>query len=175
MKLKDACSLEEKLWQTWVQSLSHIRLFATPGTAAYQASLSITKICSNSGPLSRWCHPTISSSFVHFSSCPQSLPTSGSFPVSWLFTSSGQSIGASASVLPGLNMQGWFSLGLTGLISLLFKGLQSLLQLGHVVVLFLVFKGISILFSIVAVSIYIPTNSARVFPPLHTLSSIYCL
>ena len=71
--------------------------------------------------ISRWCHPTISSSVVPFSSCLQSFPASGSFPMSWLFTSGGQSIGASASVLP-MNIQGWFPLGLTGLISLLSKG-----------------------------------------------------
>ena len=83
------------------------------------------RACSNSCPLSRWCHPTISSSVVSFSSCPHSLPASGSFPVSWLFTSSGQSIGvwASALVLP-MSIQGWFPLGLTGLISLLSKGLS---------------------------------------------------
>ena len=68
--------------------------------------------CSNWCPLSRWCHPTISSSVVPFS-CPQSFAASGSFPVSQLFTSGGPSIGtsASASVLP-MNIQGWFSLGL---------------------------------------------------------------
>ena len=69
-------------------------------------------------PLSCWCHPTISSFVVPFS-CPQSFPAAGSFPTSWLFASGGQSIGASASasVLP-MNIQGWFPLGLTGLISL---------------------------------------------------------
>ena len=63
---------------------------------------------SNLCPLSRWCHPTISSSVAHLSSCPQSFPASWSFPVSWLFTSGDQSIGAlaSASVLP-MNIQGW--------------------------------------------------------------------
>ena len=55
------------------------------------------RVCSNSSPLSQWCHPTISSSVIPFSSCPQSFPASGSFPMSWLFTSCGQSIGASAS------------------------------------------------------------------------------
>ena len=79
--------------------------------------------CSNSCPLSQWCHPTISSSVVPFSSCLQSFPASGSFPMSWLFASGGQSIGAlaSASVLP-VNIPDWFPLGLTGLISLLSKG-----------------------------------------------------
>ena len=73
--------------------------------------------------LSQWCHPTISSSFAPFFSYPQSFLASGSFPVSQLFTSGGQSIRASASVLP-MSIQGWFPLGLTGLISLLYKGLS---------------------------------------------------
>ena len=77
-------------------------------------------VCSNSSPWSWWCHPTISSSVIPFSHL-QSFPASGSFPMSQLFTSGGQSIGASASVLP-VNIQGWFPLGLTGLISLLSKG-----------------------------------------------------
>ena len=68
-------------------------------------------VCSNSCPLSQWCHPSISSSFTPFSSCPQSFPASGSFPVSQLFASGGQSIGASVSVLP-MNIQSWFPLGL---------------------------------------------------------------
>ena len=80
----------------------------------------------NSCPLSQWCHPTISSSSVaSFSSHLQSSPASGSFPMSNFFTSGGHSIGASASasVLP-MNTQGWFPLGLTGLISLQSKGLS---------------------------------------------------
>ena len=82
-------------------------------------------IYSNSYQLSRWCHPTISTSVVPFSSCPQSPPASGTFPASLLFTSSGQSIRASAStsVLP-VDSQDWFSLGLTGLITLLSDGLS---------------------------------------------------
>ena len=72
---------------------------------------------SNSYPLSQWCHPTISSPVVPFSSCLQSFPASGSFQMSQLFASGGQSIGASALVLP-MNIQDWFPLGLTGLISL---------------------------------------------------------
>ena len=82
--------------------------------------------CSNSCPLSRWCHPTISSSVIPFSSCLQSFPASGSFPISWLYASHGQSIGASASasVLPMNWFQDWFPLGLTGLISLQSKGLS---------------------------------------------------
>ena len=77
--------------------------------------------CSNSCPLSRWCHPTISSSVILF--CLQSFPASGSFPMNWLFASCGQNIGASASVLP-MNIQDWFPLGLTGLIFLQSKGLS---------------------------------------------------
>ena len=75
--------------------------------------------------LSRWCHPTISSSVVPFSSCPQSFPASGSFQMSQLFTSGGQSIGVSAStsVLP-MNTQDWSPLGWTGWISLQSKGLS---------------------------------------------------
>ena len=81
-----------------VQSVSHDRLFVTPWTAARQASLSITNShYPNPCPLSQWCHPTISSSVVSFSSCPQSFPASGSFLMSQLFTSGGQSIGVSAS------------------------------------------------------------------------------
>ena len=76
------------------------------------------RVYPNSSPLSQWRHPTISSSVVPFSSCPQSFPASGSFPVCQLFPSGGQRVGASAStpVLP-MNIQGWFPLGLTGLIS----------------------------------------------------------
>ena len=91
--------------------LGCVRLFAIPWTAPYQASLSFTifQHCSKSCPFSQWCHPTILSCICHFSSCPQSFPASGSFPVSQLFASGGQSIGASASasVLP-VNLLGWF-------------------------------------------------------------------
>ena len=81
--------------------------------------------CSNSHPLSQWCHPTISSSVVPFSSCLQSFPASGSFAMSQLFESGGQNIGvsASASVFP-MNSQDWLPLGWTGLISLQAKGLS---------------------------------------------------
>ena len=95
-------------------------IFATPRTAACQASLSFTisQICSNSCPLSWWYHSIISSCCL-FSSCLQSFPPSWSFLMSWLFPPGGQSIGASAStsVLP-MTIQGWFPLGLTGLVSL---------------------------------------------------------
>ena len=100
----------------WPHGLQHTRLpcpSPTPGA------------CSNSCPSSEWCHPTISSSVTSFSSCPQSFPASGSFPMSWLFASGGQNIGVSAStsVLP-MNIKGWLPLGLTGLISLHPKGLS---------------------------------------------------
>ena len=110
-----------------VQSLSRVRLFATPWTTAHQASLSITNSRSlpNPCPLCQWCHLTISSSVVPFSYCPQSFPASGSFPMSQLFASGSQGTGASAStsVLP-MNTQDWSLLGLTGWISLQPKGLS---------------------------------------------------
>ena len=86
--------------------------------------------CSNSCPFNQWCHPTSSSSVMPFSSCLQSFPASGSFQMSQLFASGGQSIGvsASASVLP-INIQDWFPLGVTGVTSLQSKGiLKTLLQ-----------------------------------------------
>ena len=81
--------------------------------------------CSNSCPLSQWCHPTISSSVIPFSSSLQSFPAPGSFLINQLFISGGQSseASASASVLP-MNIQDWFPLGLIGLISLKSKGLS---------------------------------------------------
>ena len=87
------------------------------------------RVHSNSCPLSQWCHPTISSSVVPFSSCRQSFLASGSFLRSHFFASGGQSIGASASasVLP-INIQDWFPLGLTCLISLQSKGLSRVLS-----------------------------------------------
>ena len=83
------------------------------------------RVYSNSCSLSQWCHPTISSSVVPFSSCLQSFPQSGYFPMSQIFASSGQStkVSASASVL-SMNFQDWFLLGWTGWISLLSKGLS---------------------------------------------------
>ena len=99
----------------------------TPWTAACQTSLSYTISWSlrKLMLLNRWCHPTISSSVTTFPTCPQSFPASGSFPMSWLFPSGGQTIGASASasVLP-VNFQGSFPLGWTGLITLQSKGLS---------------------------------------------------
>ena len=83
-------------------------------------------VYSNSWPSSRWCHPAISSSVVPFPSCPQSLPASGSFPMSQLFASGGQSIGVSASAsAPPMNTQDWFPLGWTGWIYLQSRGLFS--------------------------------------------------
>ena len=107
------------LWPHWLQ---HARLPCP--------SLSL-RVCSNSSPLSQWCHPTISFSVTPFSSCPQSFPVSGSFPMSRLFTSGGQSIGTSPSVLP-MNIQDWFLLGLTGLISFLFKVFSRVLSITKV-------------------------------------------
>ena len=102
-----------------VQSLSRVRLFETPWTEVCQASLSfpISRVYTNSCPLSQWCHPNTSSSVTLFSSCLQSFPASGSFPASWLFTSGSQGIGASASApaLP-VKIQSWFPLELTGVI-----------------------------------------------------------
>ena len=114
-----------------VQSLICVQLSVTPWTAAHQASMSppSPEVCSNSCPLSRWCHPTISFSVTPFSSCLQSVPASGSFLMSWLFISGGQSIGASASALAlPMNIQDWFPLGWTGLISLQSKGLSRVIS-----------------------------------------------
>ena len=101
----------------WPHELQHARLpCPSPSPGVHP----------NSCPSSRWCHPAISSSVVPFSSCPQSLPASGSFPMSQLFAWGGQSIGVSTStsVLP-MNTQDWFALGWTGWISLQSKGLSS--------------------------------------------------
>ena len=135
---------EKQHWKSWkiplncllhqfssVQSLSRVRLFATPRIAARQASLSITNSWSSLRltSSSQWCHSAISSSVVPFSSCPQSIPTSGSFPMSQLFTWGCQStvVSALASFLPKKS-QGWSPSEWTGWISLQSKGLSSLLQ-----------------------------------------------
>ena len=104
----------------WPYGLQHAKLPCTSPTP---------RACSNSCPLNRWCHPTISSSVIPFSSRLQYWPASGSFPKSVFFTSGGQNIrvSTSASVLP-MNTQDWSPLGLTGWISLQSKGLKSLLQ-----------------------------------------------
>ena len=110
-----------------VQSLSRVQLFATPWSqhARPPCPSPTPGVHSNSCPSSQWCHPAISSSVVPFSSCPQSLPASESFPMSQLFASGGQSTGGSApaSVLP-MNTQDWSPLGWTGWISLQSKGLS---------------------------------------------------
>ena len=120
-----------------VQSLSRAQLFATLWTAAHQGFLSIT----NSQSLLKLMsiesvipsnHPTISSAVVPFSSCLQSFPASGSFPVSWFFASGGQSVGiwASASVFP-MNIQHWLPLGWTGWLSLQSKGISRVFSNNH--------------------------------------------
>ena len=104
------CSVTKLCPTLWLHGLQNARL--------PRPSLS-PRVCPNSRPLNQWYYLTISSSATPFSSCPQSFPASGSFPVSLLFTSGGQTIGASGSTLVLLmNIQGWFPLGLTGLISL---------------------------------------------------------
>ena len=107
------------------QSFSRVRFFATHGVqhARPPCPSPTPRAYSNSCPSSPWCHPTISSSVVPFSSCPQSFPASGSFQTSQFLTSGGQSVGVStsASVLP-MNIQDWFPLGWTGWISLLSIG-----------------------------------------------------
>ena len=114
-----------------VQSLSCVQHFPIPWTAAHQASLSFTisRAYSDSCPSSQWCHPIISSSVIPFSSSQPSFPASGSLPMNQLYASGGQRIAVSASASTfAVNIQDWFPLGLTGLISLLSKGLKSLLQ-----------------------------------------------
>ena len=109
-----SCSvMSNSLWPHWLQHTRPSCSSPTPG------------VYSNSCPLSRWYQPTISSSVLPFSSRVQSFPASGSFQMSQLFTSGGQSIGVSAStsILP-MNIQDWFPLGLTGWIFLQSKGLS---------------------------------------------------
>ena len=108
-----------------IQSLSHVWLFGPHGLqhARLPCSSPSPGACSDSCSLNQWCHPTILSSVIPFSSCLQSFLASGSFLMSWLFTSGGQSIGTSASVLL-TNIQDWFPLGMNGLISLLSRGLS---------------------------------------------------
>ena len=109
--------MSDSLWSHWLQN-SRLPC-PSPSLVA----------CSNSCPSGRWCHLTISSSVIPFSSYPQSFPASGSFPLTKFFASGGQSIGASASasVLP-MKTQDWFPLGWTAWISMQSKGLSSLLQ-----------------------------------------------
>ena len=129
IKLKDVCSLEEKLWPTSVQ-FSHSVMFNSLWPHELQHTSppcpSPTRgVHSNSCPLSQWCHPAISSSVVPFSSCPQSFPASGSFLMSQLLAWGGQSTGVSAlaSFLPKKS-QGWSPLEWTGWIILQSKGLS---------------------------------------------------
>ena len=113
-RINNQFSLSVMSYSLWPQGLQHDRLPCPSPTSGAD---------SNSCPSRQWCHPTISSSVVPFSFHLQSFPASGSFLMSQLFTSGGQSSGASASVL-SMNIQGWFPLGLTGLISLQSKGLS---------------------------------------------------
>ena len=107
----------------WPLGLQHTRL--------PYPSLS-PRVYPNSCPLNHWCHPTISSSATLFSSCPQSFPASGSLPMSWLFVSGGQRIGASTSApVLLMSIQGWFPLRLTSLMLLLFKGLSRIFSKHH--------------------------------------------
>ena len=131
------------VWTSWSQrSLSALRFLSCYFSVAKSCPtlcnsmdcstlgfpvLQSPRLCSNPCPLSRWCHPTISSSVIPFSSRPQSLQASGSFPMSQFFASGGQRIGVSALELEfhlPMNIQDWFPLGLTGLISLQSKGLS---------------------------------------------------
>ena len=120
------------VWPHWVVSVQYSHSVMSNSLQPHESQHTrppcpspTPRVHSNSRPLSRWCHPTISSSVVPFSSCPQSLPASRSFPMSQLFASGGQSTGvsASASVLP-MNTQHWSPLGWTGWISLQSKGLS---------------------------------------------------
>ena len=112
--------MSDSLWPYGPYGLYHTRLpYPSP----------TPRVCSNSCPSSQWCHPTISSSVIPFTSRLQSFPTSGYFQMSHSFPSGDQNIGASSSVsvLP-MNIQDWFPLGWTVWISLQFKKLSSLLQ-----------------------------------------------
>ena len=108
-----------------VQSLSHVLTLWSHGLqhARLPCPSPTPRAWSDSGPSSQWCHPTISSSVIPFSSYLQSFQTSGCFPVSQFFTSGGRSIGVSTSSVLPMNIQDQFPLGLTGLISLQSKGL----------------------------------------------------
>ena len=115
-----------------VPALNRVWILATPWAAARWAPLCLQgspRVFSNSCLLCWWCHLTISSSATLFSSCPQSFPESGSFPMSWLFESRGHSTRASALALVlSMNIQELIPLGLTGLISLLSKGLSRVIS-----------------------------------------------
>ena len=125
--------MRQQVWWRWLDgsvqfSHSVVSNFLWPHKSQHNIPLCPSptpRVHPNSCPSSQWCHPTISSSVVPFSSCPQSLPASGSFQMSQLFPSGGQSIGVSAStsVLP-MNTQDWSPLGWTGWISFQSKGLS---------------------------------------------------
>ena len=119
--INESCSVQFSSVTQLCPTLCNHMNRSTPGLAVHHPTPGVHP---NPCPLSQWCHPTISSSVVPFS-CPQSFQASGSFQMSQLFASGGQSIGvsASASVLP-MNIQDWFRLGWTGWISLQFKGLS---------------------------------------------------
>ena len=139
--------------------LQHIRLpcpSPTPGD------------CSNSCPLSQWCHPPISSSAAPFSSCSQSSPASESFPRSQFFSSGGQStvVSASAPILPK-NIQDWFPLGLTGLISLQSKGLTRVFSN----TIFKIINSLVLSFFIVQLSHpYVTTGKTKLWLDRHLLA-----
>jgi len=118
------------MWDKWIPKVQFSSLHSVMYDSLWSHELQHTRLpCPSSSPraysnsclLSWWCHPTISSSVIHFFPCLQSFPVSRSFPISYLFALGDQSIGASVSVLP-MNIQGWFPLGLTGFISLQSKG-----------------------------------------------------
>ena len=145
----------------WPHGQQHIRLpCPSPTPGAY----------SNSCPWSRRCHPTVSSSVFPFSSCPQSFPASGSFPMGWFFASGGQSIGISpsASVLP-VNIQDWFPLGLTGYITSHFSNSVFKISLRSLFVHLLVYVLLSISMSTIFhpghsdLSLWYPGTGVSVF------------
>ena len=135
-KVRVSISLSGLIWLVWTNlsqspsQFSHSVVSDSLGPDGMQQARTpcpspTPGVCSNSCPLHWWCHPTISSPVVPFSSCLQSFPASGFFPVSQFFPSNGQSIrvSASTSVFP-MNIQDWFPLGWTGWISLQSKGLS---------------------------------------------------
>ena len=130
------------------------------------------RACSNPCPSSRWCHPTISSSVVPFSSCLQSFPAPGPFQMSQLSASGGQSIGVSVSapVLP-VNIQGWFPSGLTGLVFLLSKGLSGIFSSTTV----RKYKSSSALFCCSKFSSFCHQKSSQYAPVLLLVCSLFCL
>ena len=114
LRFNSCCSVTQSCHSLWPHRLQHTRLPCSSPSPG---------VCPSSCSLHQWCHPVISSSDALFSFCPQSFPATGTFPMSYLFTSDDQNTGASASVLP-VNIQGWSLLRLIGLISLLSKGLS---------------------------------------------------